>query len=710
MADGKDPSNVIKKARLIEDGEFQQFCNKLLGVLQGNDRGTECISQLRKFFLLIAATRRKKRIATNVIEGLQIVVSEPQQGSKKLKLLCSAILREMAPTVQLVISSVDPPVDQQSIPILLPLALTQGKELGYWSNHVPVMIKWITSGGIPVQLQTTALGCLNNCFFSYPEIVSPDDVGLICHQMSHWLRHARTVSAPNPYQRQMFSGRKKGYQAVTEIDGSMSRFFFTILSIGPAKVQDSILVEASLVEAVLILDVLCKCDKSLVPKLIEIVRRVYGQVTSDMSKWKRAVLPVVQFLLNHGESVVFDPEPACKVLFGTMVNAFYLSSSFSFEVVMFCLDNMEKLCTSTSVFTKFFPNLFKVLAWSPRTFLREFLELLPVMMSEDSVVEVFHSILDLPCLSAALCAAWASRGNASAEYWNSSRICAGKTFSTTVHYLFIVYLSGKMGSNDVSSSLPPSITAYLDPKHRPLFSFILRPEAGHGDTISRLKALHSILEDMADHPRVIVSSQITPALVNLYFTTLLEEAEIDTVSKLIPVILERSVLLFASQTYKLDIRSPKCTMGDVNGVSERSQQYGLWGFSQTLSSQYGASIFSSVWSIGEFASMAYEGGCTVQTIVQYFEKTPCLIFQVVFSGKLVSVFMTALAKLASRCQDLIQRAIMCCSKVVRQKPEMLSDTDCYNNLVTRAQELIQLLKLPNVAPVILCPDVEWITG
>jgi len=41
------------------------------------------------------------------------------------------------------------------------------------------------------------------------------------------------------------------------------------------------------------------------------------------------------------------------------------------------------------------------------------------------------------------------------------------------------------------------------------------------------------------------------------------------------------------------IPSPTCTMGDVNGVSERSQQYGLWEFSQTLSSQYGAGLFSS---------------------------------------------------------------------------------------------------------------------
>ena len=54
-------------------------------------------------------------------------------------------------------------------------------------------------------------------------------------------------------------------------------------------------------EAIYILDTLCSTDKSLIPKLIEIIRRLYARVTSDINKWKRVLIPVVQFLLNHGE-------------------------------------------------------------------------------------------------------------------------------------------------------------------------------------------------------------------------------------------------------------------------------------------------------------------------------------------------------------------------------------------------------------------------
>lgn len=58
-----------------------------------------------------------------------------------------------------------------------------------------------------------------------------------------------------------------------------------------------------LVEAIYILDTLCSTDKSLVPKLIEIIRRMYARVTSD-SKWKRVLISLVQFFLNHGEYTV----------------------------------------------------------------------------------------------------------------------------------------------------------------------------------------------------------------------------------------------------------------------------------------------------------------------------------------------------------------------------------------------------------------------
>ncbi|XP_048576058.1 AP-5 complex subunit zeta-1 isoform X2 [Nematostella vectensis] len=747
-------------------------------------------------------------------------------------------------------------------------------------------------GGVPVELQTLALSSLNLIMYSHKNLLSKEELGSMCHQMAHWLRNASTVSAPNPFQRQIFGGSKsKGYQSVAEIDGTASRFFFTILTIAqycfpdqvlniysfsmlrtwlmntdvlqptdnniqsgvllqhspistprslidtsqpsrhsspsqepfettatsldnlsigsqtsagfyipmsqspdnqsgaqspalgsspddraslyssglerastplsfpltleesteryappkrghqkklsrnisftklfphtaqqgpltgqeelrekaveyclrvlqqserkPAKMQDAVLLEGSIVEAVHILDLLCQSDKSLVPKLIEIIRRLYGRITTDMSmgKWKRVMLPVVQFFLNHGEAVVFDAEPACKMLFGNFVSAYYFSAPFAFDVVMFCLNNMEKLCLSTSIFIKFFPNLLKILAWFPRTFLMEFLELLPVMMSEDSAVEVFHSLLDLPCLSAAMCTSWNARAKS---------------------------------SSDVPSTKLTSADSFLDSKYKPLFSFILRPEAGHGDTISKLVVLHELLADMVEHPRVMVSSQIVTPLLSTYFKVLMSEADCSIVSRLVPVILERSVLIYNVQNCDIHIRRILAeqlilifqTYPSLIATHQPDITEFIAGM-KNLGLDKQNFFINLVWSIGEYASASYYKGCTVPMIVQYFESLEALTYEIVmqsspgkvpFTGKLISVLMTTLAKLASRCQDLVQRAILCCSKIVRTKPEMLTDPGCYQDLLIRSQELINLLKLPNVAPVVLNPQPDWVTG
>ena len=65
------------------------------------------------------------RLTQELIDELKNVSSEPQQGPKKLRLLCSAILREITPTSQLVISNLEPPVEQKNIPVILPLVWVQ---------------------------------------------------------------------------------------------------------------------------------------------------------------------------------------------------------------------------------------------------------------------------------------------------------------------------------------------------------------------------------------------------------------------------------------------------------------------------------------------------------------------------------------------------------------------------------------------------------
>lgn len=51
-------------------------------------------------------------------------------------------------------------------------------------------------------------------------------------------------------------------------------------------------------------------------------------------------------------------------------------------------------------------------------------------------------------------------------------------------------------------------------------------------------------------------------------------------------------------------------------------------------------------------------------------------------------------QLASRCQDLIPRAILCLTKVAKQHKTDMLDKEEQEIILTRAQELINLLKLP----------------
>ena len=51
-------------------------------------------------------------------------------------------------------------------------------------------------------------------------------------------------------------------------------------------------------------------------------------------------------------------------------------------------------------------------------------------------------------------------------------------------------------------------------------------------------------------------------------------------------------------------------------------------------------------------------------------------------------------QLATRCQDLIPRAILCLTKVAKQHINNPDDEGAADVLVSRAQELINLLKLP----------------
>ncbi|XP_054946536.1 AP-5 complex subunit zeta-1 isoform X7 [Physeter macrocephalus] len=164
---------------------------------------------------------------------------------------------------------------------------------------------------------------------------------------------------------------------------------------------DSDLQKACLVEAVLVLDVLCRQDPSFLYRTLSCLRPLYTRLRGDPA-WVRALLPVARFFLRHGEAAAVDAEAVYQHLFTGIPAEHFHSPMLAFEFVQFCRDSLPLLGRNLGVLRTSFPNLFKFLAWNSPPLTSDFVALLPSLVDAGTAVEMLHLLLDLPCLTAAL--------------------------------------------------------------------------------------------------------------------------------------------------------------------------------------------------------------------------------------------------------------------------------------------------------------------
>ena len=65
-----------------------------------------------------------------------------------------------------------------------------------------------------------------------PLMFLADNLNVLCAQLSDWLKTASVHQAANPFSRGMFRRESEQRPLVTEIDGTPSKHFFTVLNIG----------------------------------------------------------------------------------------------------------------------------------------------------------------------------------------------------------------------------------------------------------------------------------------------------------------------------------------------------------------------------------------------------------------------------------------------------------------------------------------------
>uniref|UniRef100_A0A673HU74 AP-5 complex subunit zeta-1-like n=1 Tax=Sinocyclocheilus rhinocerous TaxID=307959 RepID=A0A673HU74_9TELE len=677
--------SLIKQAREIKEEELQRFCGRIFKLLHTKDVSGDTVDSLQRLNLIVSATK--------------------YAGNKEdVMPLCHHLLKSLESRLS------DGQISRHALPILSKMSTV------------------------------------------YPEILTDDQVNLVSRKLVDWLRYASMQQGASMSSGGFFSGPRTRQPApLTEVDGVVTGDFFTVLCLGQSYTEDQWmnmytfsmikswlltydtdgttntesddrsevdssvmsmvsatssssrllppkerLREKCIVESVSIMDIICGEDPSYVYRAFPCIKALYGRLNGDLA-YARALLPIAQFYLNHSEIAAVDSEAVFCQLFSHCPAEQFNEPMLAFEFVQFCLLNASVLQDRVANYRQSFPNILKFLAWNSSGLIAEFVELLPSLIASDTAIELLHTILDLPCLAAAL-----DLQQRSACYQASDRTAWDQQ----------------------GAKVAACLDAFRQPSYRGLFLYILRPEAGTGDTIDRLKMLHEILADMAESPRVVRCAQVVPVLLHVYFNTVTQKADEKMMNQLLLVLLERSSLLYNIKTFNVEVQKVFSThlqaLCKLHPPLIVDQSREILEFASSPANIYSKEDFYThvVWVIGEYLSVSYDPRCTVELITSFFESLEAVLFEITqvrqsasppsFSPRLITVLMTTLAKLATRSQDLIPRVSLCLSKMrtfARSAPVMT----CYSEedteeIITRAHELINLLKLPNVAQFVLAPS------
>ncbi|KAM8824179.1 AP-5 complex subunit zeta-1 isoform 3-T3 [Synchiropus picturatus] len=449
-----------------------------------------------------------------------------------------------------------------------------------------------------------------------------------------------------------------------------------------------------LVEAVCILDGVCEEDPSLVYRAFPCIKALFSRLNTDLS-FARVLLPIAQFYLHHGEMAAVECESVWKLVFGRFPAELFNDPFLAHELLRFLRLNVKSLELRVPLYTRSFPNLLKFLAWDSAAVVEDFVDLLPSLVTPGTAVELLHTLLDLPCLSATLILQLRSASLAISEQ-------GGRTFR--------------------------SLDAFRNPTLRGLFLFLLRGESGSGDTIDRLSSLHSLLSEAAEWPRVLQCSQVVPPLLHIYFDAVVAVADERLLAHLLQVQLERSSLLLNVPKYIQQVhRVFSCHLLRLCKLHPSlvvDQSHELLEFGGTSANVYKKEELYThvVWVLGEYLSASCDSRCSVSLITACFEALEAVLFEITSSSpppgsdcpapRVITTLMSALAKLASRSHDLIPRVSLFLSKLrsgSRASPVWCPDEEDLDAIVTLGEELWSLLKSPGVAQSVLTPPPQLST-
>ncbi|XP_065706807.2 AP-5 complex subunit zeta-1 isoform X1 [Patagioenas fasciata] len=770
--------SFLKQAREVRAEELRRFAARVAAALQGPERSPEAVSGLQRLHLTLAASRYPRGLDGTFVELLQKVLCS-SKSPEQIQMLCAAILREMSPCNDLILSC-DETQDTKLLSLVSSVLLAQGNKKAelpaVGQRIVKVLERRLPEG----QSARYLLPVLSNVISLSPESLTEEQTNVVSRKMADWLRYASIQQGVAQPSGGFFSyPRTRQPGPVTEVDGAIATDFFTVLSVGqyhtqdqwlnvqafsmlrkwllcyggkglktpnsgddsgmdksvtsvvsttstsnrllpskdylrekafeycqrlieqsnrrPLKKDDGDLQKACLNEAVTIMDIICKQDCSYVYRTVSFLKILHSRICGDAA-YARALLPIAQFFLNHSKTATVDSEAIYKHLFTDIPAQLFHNPSLAFEFVQFCKENRRLFTETSGIFRQSFPNLFKFLAWNSPPLISEFVDLLPFLLDAGTAIEIFHLLLDLPCLTAAL-----DIQLRSAAFPTSERAACNPAVTPAT-----------------------CLEAFHHPLYKSVFQYLLRTNSVPEDAPERLILLRQLLGSLASSPRVVQCAETVPVLLELFFGVVAEFADEQLINQLVVLLLQRSDQLyeipaFRDEVYRV-LSSQLVMLCKLHPALILEVSKEILEFTGTVNNiQNKEPIFTHmVWAIGEYMSVSYDKRCTVEQINRFFETLEATLLEITriqllastptYAPRAISVLMATLAKLAARSQDLIPRASMLLSKLRTfvQSPGVTSAycKEDLEDILTGATELMNLLKMPSVAQLVFTPPVD----
>lgn len=156
------------------------------------------------------------------------------------------------------------------------------------------------------------------------------------------------------------------------------------------------LIEATVLEALKLINILCKVDPSLINSVFMRIKQAHERIAMKQSGL--CFLEILQFFIDNYTSIIVDLDSYVSDFIRIKLKENYKSEVLVFLTFEFLYKNTIILKTQTHIFTSFFPLLIKIFAYFPKYVHTKYFELMNYMTQPETISEEFNYILDLPSI------------------------------------------------------------------------------------------------------------------------------------------------------------------------------------------------------------------------------------------------------------------------------------------------------------------------